>query len=227
MNNRKFIIDKECHFTNEWVTFFIVGCVLLISIPSLLSYFTEPEYTSKILALDVGVFFLLLAAIMTVARTALRRYVYIDLEKEDIRVYFKFFAIKATYSISLIRDIQEVGVSSVRYSYSLDENNETSNGYYVVLLRKDGKVCRISTERSDLISVNKSVEKLAEKLQKPVCLGKENSSIYAYFDRKKSQYKLRYMTGLNAFLKRVNYYERSMIFLFALFSIILSVMPNG
>lgn len=134
-------MNKNYRFSYECSLFFILGFSLLLGLLMLSTYVKEPEYSSKEPVLEIGLFCLLLFTSVAFGWFSLERFTYIDIAKKQLRMSVKVFLFDFSYSIININDILELGVSSVGYTFSYVFGRATTKNYYfLVLLRKDGKI---------------------------------------------------------------------------------------
>ena len=205
MTHTKVIIDKNYPFDFAIVLNWIIFFSLLAGGLSLFSYFQEPEYASRESVLEGFLFFLVLSILTIIARFTLTGFPYIDLETKEFRMYIKIFWFEFTYLMAKIEDINEMGVSSLRYTHGGQGTPPSSTDvYFIILLKNNGKIIRISGESTDLLHCNNWMQKLAEKLQKPTLIGVEAMPLYCHFDKKLAKYKLDYASGLKAIFGREN-----------------------
>ena len=217
-----FIVDKNYRFSYECSLFFILGLSLLLGLLMLSSYIKEPEYSSREPVLEVGLFCLLLFTSTAFGWFSLERFTYIDIAKKQLRMYVKVFSFDFSYSIININDILELGVSSVAYTFShVFGHATTKNYYFLVLLRKDGKIFRVTGERKDLQNINLWAEKLAKKLRKPFFPGQSETPLHVLYNKQDANYKLDTLTGVKSFFARANCFEKSFVFLVILINVVI------
>jgi len=224
MSYKKVIIDKNYQFDFAIVLNLIIFFSVLAGGLSLFSYFQEPEYASREPVLEGLLFFVVLSILSMIARFTLSGFLYIDLETKELRIYVKIFWFEFTYLISKIKDILEMGVSSLRHTNSGTGNHSSLDVYFIVLLKTNGKIIRISGESDDLIYCNQWMQKLAKKLQKPALIGKEATPLYSHLDKKTVTYKLDYSSGLKSLFGRENNYIKYLFIFFIVITIIIALI---
>ena len=217
-----FIVDKNYRFSYECSLIFILGLSLLLGLLMLSSYIKEPGYSSREPVLEIGLFCLFLFTIVAFGWFSLERFTYIDIAKKQFRMYVKVFSFDFTYSIININDILELGVSSIGYTFSHVFGRATTNNYYfLVLLRKDGKIFRATGERKDLQNINLWAEKFAKKMCKPFFPGQSKISLYALYNKQDSNYNLNTLTGVKSVFSRANCFDKSFILLVILINVVI------
>ena len=155
------------------------------------------------------IIFTALSIFIITARLTLQGYVYIDLEKKEFQRSFKIFWFERTTLVIHIKDIMEIGVSTLKYSYSLGGSSfshYSSDAYFIVALSRKETIIRVSGEYHDLAYSNEWMQQFAKKLRKPFLFGKKGKPLNAFFNSETTCYQLNYSAEKKSWFAQNNMY---------------------